>query len=72
MDTENEIVILGVGVIVGWLITALSMVIVGAVFGIDEIILLVMVGISAGILFGFFLIVMMIVFFQEFKIVRRE
>ena len=70
MDTEYEI--LGLGVVLGWITTAFSMVIVGVIFNIGEFKLLIMVGISAGVLIGMCLIGMLISFFLNFKIVRRE
>ena len=70
MDIESEILYLGI--IIGWLFTVLSITIVGAVNDMDEIILLIMIGSSAGVIFGLFLIAMIVAFFQNFKVVRRD
>ena len=70
MDIEEEILTLGI--IVGWLLTSLSMAFVGFINNIDEIILLIMVGVSGGVIFGLFLIAMIVAFFQNFKVVRRD
>ena len=70
MDTENEIMILGV--INGWIITVLSVSIAGMIIGVAEIPLLIMIGTSAGVLVGIFPIVMLIFALLNFKIVRRE
>ena len=70
MDTENEILYLGI--IVGWLFTSLVVAMVGVIAGVSQMILLLMIFIGAGILFGLFLIAEIAFFFTRYKIVRRE
>ena len=70
MDIENEI--LYVGIIAGSLIVWIVMAVVGYITGVQEIIMVIMIGVSAGVLGGIFLIVEIICFFKRYKIVRRE
>ena len=70
MDTDNQILYLGM--IVGWIFTILFISLVGMVAGVNQFILIGMIGVSGGVLFGMFFIVELISFFQNFKIVRRE
>ena len=70
MDTETEILCLGI--VVGWLFTILSVAIVGMIVGLSEILLLSMLGISAGFIFGLSLIALLGIYSMNYKIVRRE
>ena len=70
MDTDNQILYLGI--IVGWIFTILIISLIGMVAGVNQFILIGMIGVSGGVLFGMFFIVELISFFQNFKIVRRE
>ena len=70
MDTEN--LILYSGIFLGWLISIAVVGIVGMIAGVSEIIAFSMLGISAGVLTGLFLIAEICCFFKRYKIVRRE
>ena len=70
METENEILYLGI--IAGSIIIWVVMAVVGYIAGVQEIILVIMIAVSAGVQGGLFLIVEIICFFKRYKIVRRE
>ena len=69
MDIEGEIIFCGI--FVGWMITILVVAMVGMITNVNQIILIVMLGVSSGVVFGIFLITLLVNFFREFKIVRR-
>ena len=69
MDIEKQILYLGV--IIGWLFTVLGIAIVGVIGGIGKIILIIMIGVSAGLIFSILLTFGMVCFLQNYKIVRR-
>jgi len=69
MDIEGEIIFCGI--FVGWMITILVVGMVGMITNVNQIILIVMLGVSSGVVFGIFLITLLVNFFREFKIVRR-
>ena len=70
MDVEEQVLCLGI--LVGWITTILSIALIGTLNGIDEIIIVIMIGTSAGVISGFYLIYVIISFFRTFKVVRRD
>ena len=69
MDIDYEIFYLGI--IVGWIISILSVATVGLIAEIQGIALVIMVLVSGGVLGSMFGIAEIIYFFNRYKIVRR-